>query len=179
MRSSGWSSLAISACSALLLAVAEPAGAHIGADPAFLREGETEAVSLVPHNDRALPMTGFAVTLPDGLRVVTVDTPPGWNPPNPADVTADSTVAWTGGTLPADEATNFILRLEASAEPGTVSLRAEQRYPDGRVVRSPVALTVVPGDEEPSNAYAWAVVIGFGVLVFAGIGLVARRALRR
>ncbi len=81
MRCSAWSSLAISACrgeaclalaAAVALALAGPAGAHIDATPAFLQADGTETISLVAHNDRALEMDAFAVSVSPGLRIESV-----------------------------------------------------------------------------------------------------------
>ena len=69
MRCSGWSSLAISACSALaLLLLASPAAAHVVAAPAFVPSGGSESVTFSGPNERDVPMTAFALTVPEGSR---------------------------------------------------------------------------------------------------------------
>ena len=139
-------------------------------------------MSLVPHNDRpARRWTGFAVDSASRAAARDDRARPRLGSAGSHDrVRRIDGRLVTAAKLPAGGAANFTLHLEATTDPGAVTLLAEQRYPDGRAVRSPVALTVVPGDEEASgDAYLWAIVIGLGIVVFAVIGLVAWRALRR
>ena len=171
MRCSAWSSLAISACSALLAAGA--ADAHIDATPGFVEADSTGLISLTAHNDRQVTMDGFAVVVPAELRIDDIGALEGWE-----GTVDDTTATWSGGSLPADEAATFSVFVEAPPDPGTVSLRAEQRYPDGEVVAWPVALTVVPGDESTTPAYVWVLVGGAGLLVLAGVALVWARSRR-
>ena len=190
MRSSEWSSLAISACrrearlarvlgvalvSVVTVMVASPAGAHIDATPAFLQAGGTETISLTAHNDRPLTMEAFAVTAPAGLRIEDISALEGWE-----GSIEGKTARWTGGRVAVDDAQTFSVVLEAPSEPGAVSLHAEQLYPDDRAVSWPVSLTVVPADES-SPTYVWVVIVGgAGLLALAGIALAWRRgALRR
>jgi hypothetical protein len=169
MRSSAWSSLAISACSAALVA-AGPVHAHIDATPAFLEAGSTGLISLTAHNDRRAAMDGFSIAVPAEVRIDDIGALEGWD----GSVDA-STATWSGGSLPADEAATFSLFVEAPPDPGTVALRAEQRYPDGEVVAWPVALTVVPGDEAASDLWVYAVVGAGFLLAAAGVALAWRR----
>jgi hypothetical protein len=170
MRSSAWSSLAISACSAALV-VAGPARAHIDATPAFLVVDGTETISLTAHNDRAVPMDGFAVTASAGLRIEDVGELEGWT-----GSTDGMTATWTGNRLAAEDAGTFSVVLEAPSAPGPVSLQAEQRYPDGGALTWPVPLTVVPADESSSTG-AWVyAVVAVGLLLAAmGVALAWRR----
>ncbi len=168
MRSSAWSSLAISACSALL--AAGSAGAHIDATPAFLEANASGLISLTVHNDRQAPMDGFAIVAPAELRIDDIGALEGWE-----GSVDETTATWTGGSLPAAQAETFGVVVEAPPDPGTVSLRAEQRYPDGEVVSWPVALTVVPGDESSTPAYVWVLVGGVGLLVLTGVALAWKR----
>ncbi len=169
MRCSAWSSLAISACSALLLTAT--AGAHIAATPAFLAADSTGVVSLSVHNDRTVPMDGFALKAPLALRLVEAGNLAGWN-----GSTDGMTATWTGGSLSPGDAETFSVVIEAGPEPGAASMRADQRYPDDRDVSWPVALTVVPGDES-SGADTWVfVVVAVGLLLaLAGVALAWRR----
>ena len=50
MRCSGWSSLAISVCSALVLAA--PAAAHVVATPGFLPSESSESITFEAPNER-------------------------------------------------------------------------------------------------------------------------------
>ena len=169
MRCSGWSSLAISVCSALLLA--GPAAAHVVATPAFLPSESSESVTFAAPNERDEPMTSFALTVPEGVVIEHAHEVEGW------DESLDgSTATWTGGSLAPDVEVAFGATLEANLDPGVVELQAEQRYDDGSVVAWPVALTITPAEESPSENFALAGVVGLlGVLVVAAVAMVAWR----
>jgi hypothetical protein len=168
MRFSAWSSLAISACSALVLAA--PATAHIDATPAFLVADGTETISLTAHNDRSVPMDGFVVTASAGLRIEDVGELEGWS-----GSTDGKTASWTGGSLDAEDVETFTVVLKAPSKPGPVSLRAEQRYPDDGALAWPVPLTVVPADESSTGAWVYAVVAVGLLLAATGVALAWRR----
>jgi uncharacterized protein YcnI len=169
MKCSGWSSLVISACSALLLAA--PAGAHVVATPAFLPNESSRSIDLAAPNERDDPMTGLRITAPSGLAIEHAHEVDGW------DATYDgSTAAWTGGSLAADVEEIFGVTLAADTEPGVVELTAEQLYADGAVVSWPVAITVTPAEESPSQNLALAGVVGLiGVLLVVAVGMLAWR----
>jgi len=173
MRCSGWSSLAISVCSTVAVALALPgsAAAHIVATPPFLASGSSESVSFTGPNERGDPMTSFAMTVPTGIEIAHAHEVEGWD----ASIEG-STAVWSGGSLAPDGEIAFGLTLEADAEPGVVELQAEQRYPDGAVVSWPVALTITPADDSASQNLALAGVVALiGLLAVAAIGLLAWR----
>jgi uncharacterized protein YcnI len=171
MRCSGWSSLAISVCSAVALLLAAPAGAHVVATPAFLPSGSSKSITFSGPNERDEPMTSFALTVPSGLVIEHAHEVGGW------DESIDgSTATWTGGSLAPNVEVAFGITLEADVDPGVVELQAEQRYDDGSVVAWPVALTITPAEESPSENLALAGVVGLiGVLVVVAIAMVAWR----
>jgi hypothetical protein len=71
------------------------------------------------------------------------------------------------------------LDVDVTSDPGLVTLDTMQLYPSGATVDWPATLTVVPGpDDEHSQNVGWALVaaiVGVGVVVTAGIALLARR----
>lgn len=172
MRCSGWSSLAISVCSALVLVA--PAAAHVTVLPPFVPAGSTGSVSLTGPNERDEPMTAFDVSVPSEFRIVRAHPASDWE-----ESVRASTATWTGGALaPGDEAT-FRLDLEAPTEPGPAQLDAVQRYTDGEVVTWAVALTVTPESESSSQNLGWALVTaGIGVVVLAAVGVAVLRRSR-
>ena len=171
MRCSGWSSLAISVCSALALVLAGPAAAHVVATPTFLPSGSSRPVTFSGPNERDDPMISFVLTVPDGLVIQHAHEIEGW------DESVDgSTATWLGGPLAPRQEVAFGITLEADVEPGVVDVQADQRYRDGSVVRWPVALTITPAEESPSENLALAGIVGLiGVLVVAAVGMVAWR----
>jgi uncharacterized protein YcnI len=171
MRCSGWSSLAISVCSGIALLLAGPAAAHVVATPAFLPSGSSESITFSSPNERDEPMTSFALTVPVGVTIEHAHVVEGWS-----ESINGSTATWTGGSLAPNAEVAFGVTLEADLDPGVVELQAEQRYDDGSSVNWPVALTVTPAEESPSENFALAGVVGLiGVLVVVAIAMVAWR----
>ena len=172
MRCSGWSSLAISVCSALALAA--PAAAHITAVPPFIAANDSATVSLSGPNERGVAMIRFDVTVPSEFRIVHAHPADGWE-----SRVRGSTATWTEGSLaPGAEAT-FKLELEAPAEPGPATIEISQRYPGGDVVTWGVGLTVTPASEAPSQNLGWALVTALvGLIVLAAVGVAFLRRTR-
>ncbi len=78
MRCSGWSSLAISACSGIAaLVLAGPAAAHVVAMPTYVASKGSESILLAVPNEREKPMTSFVVKAPSGLEISHVHPAPG------------------------------------------------------------------------------------------------------
>ena len=168
MRCSGWSSLAISVCSALILA--GTASAHVIATPAFVASGSSQSVTFAGPNERDDPMTSFVVTAPDGVVIQHAHEVDGWE-----ESVDGSTATWTG-SLASDVEVAFGATIEADVDPGVVELRADQRYADGAVVSWPVPLTVTPADDSPSQNLALAGVVALiGLLSVAAVAVFAWR----
>ncbi len=169
MRCSGWSSLAISVCSALVLAGS--AFGHVFPTPQFLPGQSTESVTLDVPNERDVPMTGFVVKAPAGLEIEHAHPADGWDEEFDA-----SSARWTGGPLAALTTTTFGISLRAEKEPGEAVLETELLYDDGGVVRWPVPMTVVPAEESASQNLALAAVVGLiGLLVVGAVAMLAWR----
>ena len=169
MRCSGWSSLAISVCSALVLA--GTASAHVVATPGFLPSGSSESITFSGPNERNDPMTAFALTVPAGLVIEHAHEVESW------DESIDgSTATWNGGPLVSGMEVGFGMTLAADTQPGLVELQAEQRYADGSVVSWPVVLTITPETESPSQNLALIGVIALiGVLAVVAVAMLAWR----
>jgi uncharacterized protein YcnI len=156
---------------ALVLLFAAPASAHVVATPAFLPSESSRSISLAGPNERDDPMSGFRITAPSGLVIEHAHEVEGWTA-----TFGDSTAEWTGGSLAPDSEQTFGITLEADAEPGVLELTAEQLYADGAVVSWPVAITVTPAEESPSQNLALAGVIGLiGALLVVAIAMLAWR----
>lgn len=169
MRCSGWSSLAISVSSALVLA--GTASAHLVATPAFLPSGSSESIALAVPNERAEPVTGFSVTAPAELEIEHAHDVGGWD-----EQVGGLTASWRGGSLAPDDEVSFGITLGADTEAGVVQLEAVQSYDSGAVVRWPVAITVTPATESPSRNLALPGVLALiGLLTIVAIAMVAWR----
>jgi uncharacterized protein YcnI len=185
MRCSGWSSLATSVFKArgvprlLVVAVlglsslvaSGSAAAHVFVLPPFLESGTSSSITFSGRNERAEPMTAFDLTVPDGFTIEHAHEVEGW------DESVDgSTASWSGGPLAPNADLEVGMTLRADVDPGVVELRADQRYADGDVVTWPVALTVTPGADSPSQNLAIAGVVALiGVLAVVAIALLAWR----
>jgi uncharacterized protein YcnI len=154
---------------ALVFAVA--ASAHAFATPQFLPSGSSESITFSAPNERDDPMTGFALTVPAGLEIEHAHPVDGWS-----ESVDGSTATWTSGAVAPGVEIGFGMSLKADADPGPVTVQAEQRYADGGVVSWPVALTITPAEESPSQNLALAGVVALiGVLAIVAIGMLAWR----
>ena len=172
MRCSGWSSLAISACSSLVVALAlvASAGAHVTARTPYVYASKSSELQLDVPNERDAPMTGFHVTVPAGFRVAAAEPNGKWLP-----AAGETSVFWAGGVLRGYAQTTFRLTVEAPAKPGPASFIALQHYANGAVVDWKVPLTVLPADK-PSQQLGRAMVVGLvGLLALVAIGFLAWR----
>jgi uncharacterized protein YcnI len=172
MRCSGWSSLAISACSSLVVALAliAPAGAHVTARTPYLYAATSSEFQLDVPNERDAPMTGFHVSVPAGFDVVSAEPNGKWLP-----VVGETSVFWAGGVLRAGAQTTFQLKVDAPSTPGAASFTALQHYANGAAVDWRVPLTVLPADK-PSQQFGRAIVVGLvGLLGLVAIGVLAWR----
>jgi hypothetical protein len=162
---------AVAVTTAAALVLVAPAAAHVTAAPSFVTSGQPETVSLVAPNEREAAMTAFSVTVPAGLSIVEAVLPGGgWD-----GVVEGDTATWSGGELAAGTTSSFSLVLEASGEPGSVTLEAVQLYPGGDRVPWPVVLTILPGadgSDGGSSSGAALLVAGIGLLFAAGFVVV-------
>jgi uncharacterized protein YcnI len=171
MRCSAWLSLAISACSGLALLFAGAASAHVIAMPTYVASGSSQAIIFSGPNERQRPMTSFVLTAPAGLEITHVHPVDGWTEKSTA-----STATWTGGSLAARADIPFRVTLKATADPGVLQVKAEQRYPDGGIVSWPIGITVLPPKASPSQNLALAGVVGLiGVLLVVAVTMLAWR----
>jgi hypothetical protein len=151
------------------LALAAPAAAHVDASPTGIPAGGNETISLVAHNDRDVAMDELVLTVPAGFTITGALDAGDW------DGSFEELVAtWTGGELGVNTSETFTLDLAGPAEPGPATLELEQRYPDGGVVRSQVALTVVPADESEDRALLALVLVGL-LLAASGVAVAFAR----
>ncbi|MGH3110115.1 MAG: hypothetical protein ACRDQT_04255 [Gaiellaceae bacterium] len=165
--------LLVTSLFALALAVPFPAAGHLTTEPAFLAARSVQRLVLTVHNDREATMTGFRLTVPDGLRILSAGGDEGWS-----EAVEAVSATWTGGSLAPLEPVVFEVRVEAGAvEPGPAELLGDQLYADGETITWPVALTVVPPGDTPNGdsavgGTAIAILAVLGTLVIATFGLV-------
>ena len=100
MRCSGWSSLAISVCSAIALVSAGPGVAHVLPFPSFIPAGDAQLVELSFPNEHDRTMVGFSVAAPTTLEIVHAHPAEGWQ-----ETFDGSRATWRGGSLAPEAAT--------------------------------------------------------------------------
>lgn len=145
--------------------------AHIGVTPGLLVTDDTQTLSLSVHNDLDRPMTGLAVTAPDGTRIGLADSDGRWQ-----GVVEGRTATWTGGPLAPNTGTTFGIdvTVEAATALGPIELQAAQLYRGGGSLPWQISVTVVPAEDE-SQLLTWAIVGGAALLATSGIALIALR----
>jgi hypothetical protein len=156
------------ACAALsalaALATADSAAAHVFPMPTYLSSQGTTTVELSVPNERSARLTGFELRVPAGLEVAEAVPAEGWT-----NVASRRRALWTGGSIPRLVTVTFTVRLAVDTPPGTVVLDGIERFEDGRRVRWPVSVVVVPADE-PAQRLGVALAVGLVGLLALTIG---------
>ena len=162
---------AAACCFTCALAGTGSAFAHIGVTPGLVVTGDTQTLSLSVHNDLDRPMTGLAVTAPDGTRIGLADSDGRWQ-----GVVEGRTATWTGGPLAPNTGTTFGIdvTVEAATAPGPIELQAAQLYRGGGSLPWPISVTVVPAEDE-SQRLTRAILGVVVLLATSGIALLALR----
>jgi hypothetical protein len=157
----------------LLAALLHPGAvaAHVIAAPQFVYAGERVTLRLSGPNERDRPMTGFAVAVADGLKIVGADAMPPWE----AQL-GDGEARWTGGKLAPGATIDFAIEVEGPSTPRTASIVTRQLYPGGEQVEWPLSLTVTPARDTPPQ-HVWRAVVAalVGLLVTAAVVALAWR----
>lgn len=139
MKFSAWSSLAISACSALILAA--PAGAHLSIDPAKVSPGqEVDLVFSVPNADDAAGIDHVTLGIPQDFQLDDVEAKPGWK-----ESRTGQAVTWWGGMIPKGTFARFALRGTAPDQVETVLFNVLVGDHTGKSTTYRVGLDVVAG----------------------------------
>ena len=173
MRCSGWSSLAILACSALALALAAPAAAHITAVLPFIAANDSATVSLSGPNERGEAMIRFDVTVPSEFRIVHAHPADGWE-----SRVRGSTATWTEGSLaPGAEATFKLADMATEIEAGRALVyKAAWLKDEGRPFAREAAMAKLFTGELSHRVANWALQIhgGFGYMEEAAVSRLYR-----
>lgn len=114
--------------SLMTLAASGVAWAHVEVSPGEVPSGASqELVAEVP-NEADVPYTDLEVRVPEGFEVVDASAPEGF------EVSVEgNTIAWTGGSVPAEGSEEFPFVARASGEPGEYAFEAVQTYEGGEV----------------------------------------------
>lgn len=136
MRFSAWSSLAISACSALALAA--PAAAHVSIDPATVVKGQqVDLVFSVPNEDGRISVDHVTLGIPPDFQLEGAEAKPGWTQSRTGQA-----VTWSGGLIPRGTFARFAIRGTAPARVETVLFNVLVGDRTGRSITYRVGLDV-------------------------------------
>jgi uncharacterized protein YcnI len=163
---------------AVALALPAAALAHVTIAPSYVDLNTPATITFETPNERA-PHTTVSLTIdaPPGVALSRAAPPPGWK----LDLTTTH-ARWSGGQIGGTTTVGFPVRVLARTRLGDQVFRAVQVYDDGRQVRWPATLSVLParGAEASSGDTARTLAAGgAALLVVVGSALVVWRLRRR
>ena len=168
MKCSGWSSLAISVCSALVFTGV--ASAHLSLDPAKVTKGElVDLVFSVPNEDDAVGVDHVTLGIPADFDLDDAEAKPGWTQSRTGQA-----VTWSGGNIPKGQYATFAVRGTAPEKVETVLFNVLVGDRNGKSITYRVGLDVQGHGSEDSGARslgraALLVAIIAGVLALAAL----------
>lgn len=133
--------LILCACSALTLAFAGAAWAHVEVSPGQVPAGTTETFTVEVPTEKEVPTTEVRLELPEGFEATGAEAPSDWQ----SEVRGNALV-WTGGEIPVADSEEFSFEATVPEEAGSFALDAIQTYEDGSVVE----WTGAADSEEPA-----------------------------
>lgn len=121
----------VSLVSALVLALAGPASAHMVVLPAASVAGGTERYTLVVPTEGRSPTVRVELRVPMGVDVASVEAKPGWEVVNEAFPIGAATVRWSGGRIPSGQMMSFDFLAVNPPAARNLTWNATQWYEDG------------------------------------------------
>ena len=146
MRCSGWSSLAISVCSALVFTGV--ATAHLSIDPAKVTKGElVDLVFSVPNIGDTIGTDHVTLGIPQDFELDDVEAKPGWTQSRTGQA-----VTWSGGLIPKGTFARFSIRGTAPAKSETVLFNVLVGDRTGKSITYRVGLDVTSTADQDRGA---------------------------
>ena len=146
MRFSAWSSLSISAFSALALAA--PAGAHLSIDPAKVHTGAAvDLVFSVPNQDDAPGVDHVTLGIPQDFELDDAEAKSGWTQSRTGQA-----ITWSGGMIPKGTFARFSIRGTAPQKAETVLFNVLVGDRTGKSITYRVGLDVTAASTEDTGA---------------------------
>jgi uncharacterized protein YcnI len=168
MKFSGWSSLAISACSALVFAGA--ASAHLSLDPAKVQTGQPVDLTFsVPNEDDKVGIDHVTLGIPSDFDLDDAEAKPGWTQSRTGQA-----ITWSGGTIPKGQYATFSIRGTAPQKVETVLFNVLVGDRTGKSITYRVGLDVAAHGAEDSGARTLgkaALIVAIAAAALALIGL--------
>jgi hypothetical protein len=172
-----WALAVLATAAALALPVG--AFAHVTIAPSYVDQNTNATLTFETPNERAPHATvSLTIEAPPGIALSRAAPPAGWN----VDVTT-TRARWSGGRIRGTTTVGFPVHVLARTRPGSQVFRAVQRYDDGRQVKWPATLSVLPATTAEAASHGGvgrSLALGVvGLLVIAGSALVVWRLRRR
>jgi uncharacterized protein YcnI len=146
MKFSAWSSLSISACSALVLAA--PAAAHLSVNPSQIHTGELADVTFsIPNADDAIGIDHVTLGVPADFQLDDAEAKPGWTQSR-----RGQTITWSGGRIPVGQYATFSIRGTAPAKAETVRFNVLVGDRTGKSITYPAPLEVTAATNRDTGA---------------------------
>jgi uncharacterized protein YcnI len=157
-----------------------PAGAfaHVTIAPSYVDANTPATITFETPNERAPHATvSLTIDAPPGIALSRVTPPPGWKL-----VLTTTQARWAGGQIRGTATVGFPVRVLVRTRLGDQVFRAVQVYDDGRQVRWPATLSVLPAaraEASSSDTERMLAAGGAALLVVAGSALAVWRLRRR
>jgi uncharacterized protein YcnI len=160
MKCSGWSSLAISASSALLFAGA--ASAHLSIDPARVTKGDlVDLVFSVPNQSDPMPVEHVTIGIPADFALDDAEAKPSWSQSRTGQA-----ITWSGGRIPKGQYATFAIRGTAPKKVETVLFNVLVGDRNGKSITYRVGLDVAAHGPQDAGARS----LGRAALLIAILG---------
>jgi uncharacterized protein YcnI len=160
MKCSGWSSLVISVCSALVFTGV--ASAHLSIDPAQVTKGElVDLVFSVPNEDDPVGVDHVTLGIPADFSLDDAEAKPGWSQSRTGQA-----ITWSGGNVPKGQYATFSIRGTAPKKAETVLFNVLVGDRNGKSITYRVGLDVQAHGQRDSGARS----LGKAALLIAILG---------
>jgi uncharacterized protein YcnI len=168
MKCNGWSSLAISVCSALVFTGA--ASAHLSLDPAKVQQGQAVDLTFsVPNEDDAVGVDHVTLGIPADFDLDDAEAKPGWTQSRTGQA-----ITWSGGNIPKGEYATFSIRGTAPDKVETVLFNVLVGDRTGKSITYRVGLDVAEHGSEDTGARSLgkaSLIVAIAAAALALIGL--------
>lgn len=121
------------------------ASAHVVVKPSQATIGAYQVFTTSVPNEKAIPVTGVRLVIPDTVESVTPTVKQGWQIGTKKKGDVVTEISWAGGAIDPGLRDEFSFMAHVPSQPGEIHWKAYQTYQDG---------SVVSWDQKPSDDHA-------------------------
>ncbi len=121
------------------------ASAHVVVKPSQATIGAYQVFTTSVPNEKAIPVTGVRLVIPDTVESVTPTVKQGWQIETKKKGDVVTEISWAGGAIDPGLRDEFSFMAHVPSQPGEIHWKAYQTYQDG---------SVVSWDQKPSDDHA-------------------------